>query len=311
MSAAPPDQRRATLYRIGAAALALAVLVGGLLYWRSQSFTPVAELLRRLPREDRVIASFDVSTLRRAGLLQALTATQPEADYQKFVQATGFDYLRDLDTLLVAYGKQEEILFVRGSFDLSRLRNYATQNEGACSGSICRVKGSTPGVTIGFARVDGRTLAVASSNNPNAIDLLLAPQPGALPIEPQPEPIWLLLAPAMLKDNLLPPRMAMFATAALECDHAYLALGTRSNDEGNAFQARLQATCQSETQARQALRELEAATTMLTRVLAREQKQPDPADLSGILTQGKFQAEGNRISGTWPIDKAFVESLGK
>jgi hypothetical protein len=303
-----PANRRILL----AAGIGVALIAGAAWFWRTRTATPVAELLRRLPREDRVIASIDVSTLRRAGLLKTLTGAQPEADYQQFVAATGFDYLRDLETLLIAYGKSEALLFVRGRFDLTRLRRYAETSGGSCSGSLCRVKGTTPGVTIGFASIDSSTLAVASSTDPDAINVLLSPQPGPLPIEPQPQPIWFLLPPALLKDGILPPRMTMFATAALECEHVYVAIGAReAGGGGDGFQARLKATCQSAEQAQQAVRELQAATTMIRRVLAREQKQPDPADLTGILTKGEFQANENRISGSWPIDKAFVESLGK
>ena len=287
---------------IAAALIAVAIGVGVVfLTGRTQ---PLETLMLRLPREGRVLARFDLDSLRNAGVLKP-DSLSVEGDYKQFVAATGFHYQRDLNTVLLTYGAREAHMLLRGKFQFARFQRYAEQNGGTCDGSVCRIKGTTPGVTVGFARIDRRTLAVTSSTNADAILALLADPRVPVPLETPADPVWFLLPKAVLSEQLLPPATTVFATAALECAPAFLALGR----EQQQLQARLDATCQSTEQAVQAVRELQAATTMLTRVIGRENKSPDPATLSRILTTGEFRNEGGRLRGTWPLDPAFVESL--
>jgi hypothetical protein len=44
-------------------------------------------------------------------------------------------------------------------------------------------------------------------------------------------------------------------------------------------------------------------------MLARENKQASPRDLSGILVHGNFRRENSRVIGTWPMPREFVEAL--
>lgn len=287
-----------------AAAITVAAAVAGFLVWRSRQVAPIERLVRRLPREDRVLASFDLAALRRAGFL-APASRPPEQEYRQFVEGTGFDWQRDLDTVTLAYGRQEAHVFARGRFSMERFRGYATTRGGACGGGVCRVAGTTPGVTIGFAQIDAATLAVASSTDKDAILALLAEPKGQPPLPPAMHPVWFLLPKSVTKEQLLPPAAAMFATAAVECEPVYLGVGPAKT----AFAARLDATCPSTAQARQAVRELQAATTMLQRMVAREQPAGAESSLAGILTRGEFQAEENRLLGTWPVTQAFVQSL--
>jgi hypothetical protein len=48
---------------------------------------------------------------------------------------------------------------------------------------------------------------------------------------------------------------------------------------------------------------------VLRKLISRTGGQPNPADLSGVLTQGSFRREGRRVIGRWPIERALLESL--
>jgi hypothetical protein len=50
---------------------------------------------------------------------------------------------------------------------------------------------------------------------------------------------------------------------------------------------------------------------MLKKLLARENRKPDPGDLSGVLAAGTFRAEGSVVRGGWPIPASFLERVGK
>ena len=36
---------------------------------------------------------------------------------------------------------------------------------------------------------------------------------------------------------------------------------------------------------------------------------PNPRDLSGVLVAGKFQQQNALVTGTWPLERGFVEAL--
>ena len=53
--------------------------------------------------------------------------------------------------------------------------------------------------------------------------------------------------------------------------------------------------------------ELERNTTLLRSMIARENRTPNPRDLSGVLTSGTFSHAGPRVTGRWPIAHGLVE----
>jgi hypothetical protein len=44
-------------------------------------------------------------------------------------------------------------------------------------------------------------------------------------------------------------------------------------------------------------------------MIEREKLKPNPHDLSGLLTAGVFKQQDKRVTGHWPLDRGFVESL--
>jgi hypothetical protein len=55
--------------------------------------------------------------------------------------------------------------------------------------------------------------------------------------------------------------------------------------------------------------ELTKATAMVRDFIEREKQTPNPADFSGVLTSGTFAAQGRRVTGQWPIERAFVRNI--
>src|SRR5262249_33430855 len=116
-----------------------------------------------------------------------------------------------------------------------------------------------------------------------------------------------LVPAAVLKDeSYLPAGTRMFGAALAEADRVTLAFGLKDD----RIEASLEARCKNDERARQAMRELQASTTLLNRMIAREKQTPNPRDLSGVLTKGEFRTEGPKVIGTWPIERVFLESLG-
>ncbi|MCC6364157.1 MAG: hypothetical protein IT165_11565 [Bryobacterales bacterium] len=292
-----------------ALALAGVIAAAGVFFFLRWQRTPSpGELYARIPQDGRVITYIDLGALRAGGILDLLAGGKgpEEPDYRQFVADTGFNYKRDLDQLLMASIKGETHVWLNGRFDYPRLEAYARKQGGACASGICRLSGGTPGRHLSFSRYRAHTIAFASSADPEAVKRLLA-EPSALPQPSLPsQPVWFVLPTAVLKDeSLLPSGTHTFATALADAQRVTLAIGPRDQ----RFEALLDVSYQNSDQARQAMRELQAATTLLQRMIAREHKEPNDRDLSGILTKGEFHADGSRLSGKWPIERVFLEGL--
>ncbi|MBL8228191.1 MAG: hypothetical protein JNL98_06925 [Bryobacterales bacterium] len=291
------------LAAVAFAAIAVAV------YWRyTQRPLPDAELLGRLPLAGRVVVRLDVAALRSSGLLDSLAgaANIEEADYKQFVAETGFNYRRDLDTVLLSHSPNEASFLLTGRFQWSRLQAYAAKQGGSCSNGICRVKSSTPGRNVSFARINSCTLAMASSIETDAARTMLAPPAPIVDTEYPSAPVWFVIPSERLQDEkILPTGTRMFATALGNPERLTLSIGP----QGNGFTATLSARYPSIENAAQTLIEMNAATKLLQRLLRLEHKEPNPRDLTGVLNKGEFRVEGSRLTATWPIERVFFENL--
>lgn len=290
---------------IAATILCTGFAAGTWLYRSRVLGPPAGELLARLPQE-RLRAGIDIKALRLSGILSKLAGQSPEEpDYAQFVKETGFDYKRDLDLVVAAYGREETLAFLTGRFDWGNIEGYAAKHGGGCKDGICRMAASTPGRHISFARIASSVLAFASSTDSEAVTKLTRANGAAAAVTPA-YPVWFLIPPSWFEDtSQIPGAAYMFATALSDATEILLAIGA----EGARYEARLEAAAKTPEQARQIARELEAATTVLKRGLSREQKAPDPQTLSGILSGGAFRAEGTKITGMWPIEPAFFDAF--
>jgi hypothetical protein len=112
------------------------VAVLALLFFRSHgrdSQSAREDLLSRLPADSTSVVYMDFQELRASAfLLQILSwapRPQPEEEYGKFVQATGFDYERDLDRVGVSFSGSAQspktMAVAEGRFDRKKIESYS------------------------------------------------------------------------------------------------------------------------------------------------------------------------------------------
>jgi hypothetical protein len=83
----------------------------------------------------------------------------------------------------------------------------------------------------------------------------------------------------------------------------------QAEHSNEAFTVQLEATFPNAPSADTTCKQLQIQTRMLKLELARENRQPDPADLTGLLTAGTFQVGNTHVFGTWPVRKELLKAL--
>jgi hypothetical protein len=76
------------------------------------------------------------------------------------------------------------------------------------------------------------------------------------------------------------------------------------------FELTLDVTCRTQEEAAILKAHLEGITTLLQKLISREKQTPNKSDLSGVLTAGSFTRTDRLVTGRWPIERSFLESLG-
>ncbi|HEX3876957.1 MAG TPA: hypothetical protein VHW24_08225 [Bryobacteraceae bacterium] len=285
-----------------------AAAVWGVMAYRSRALPPDV-LLKRLPAKDSLVVAVDFAGLRKLGLLQMLAGPKidQEPDYAKFVSDTHFNYAQDLDYVLAAFGGRGKFILAEGRFDWSALRSYALKQGGECSGSVCKMAGSTPERRISFLPVQSNVMALAVSTDDNAALVMQAAVANTASNIPTPDAaVWLYLPPAILKSpGQLPEGTVLFARSVDEAKSVTIGFGS----EGDHVSAKLNVLCNSDQDALMTTAELTKVTEVLRSVIAHAGQHPNPSDWSGVLTSGKFENKGSRVFGYWPIQRAFFENL--
>jgi hypothetical protein len=293
---------------LAAAAVAAAATVAGTAWYRSRALATTAGAVARLPTGDATVLHIDVAALRDSGLLARLAGSTvaEEPEYRAFVERTGFDYRRDLDAATLAFSPGQIYLLLRGRFETNTLRRYAEGQGGVCDGQGCRMQGSRPERQISFLPLRDNVFAMSVGLRGGAAADLRRKPTSARPIAVPPDPLWVSLSPAALRDyEKLPPGTRAIARAMENASAALLSLAPA----GGAFELRLTLECRSEGAARTLAGHLRETTEMLRKMIAREGQAPNPADLSGVLTAGEFRQDGRRVLGRWPIARGFLDSL--
>jgi hypothetical protein len=277
-------------------------------WWRSQREAGLAELIRYLPSGSPSVLYLDLTALDRAGLLNKFAgsrATQ-DAEYRRFIEESGFDYQRDLKSALVAFQDDGAYFLLAGTFDWEALRNYAQTHGGSCRFSVCRMPGSRPDRAIGWYPVRPNVMALATASDPGAIwNIMGKKENGLRPFSDS--PVWLsTTGRALGRSTLIPDGGNAFARYLSNADRVTFSVDATS---AAGWTIAFRAACSNEDIAGELARQLAVLTGTLNQMLAREKRQANPADLSGVLTGGNFQARGNHVDGRWPLPKPFVESL--
>jgi hypothetical protein len=79
--------------------------------------------------------------------------------------------------------------------------------------------------------------------------------------------------------------------------------------QGGRFEAFLEVTCPTPGDAAFLQLQMQEATELLKSLISRENKKPNPNDLSGVLTAGTFGRSDRQVWGKWPIERGFVQAL--
>lgn len=92
-----------------------------------------ADLLSLMPVDASAVGFLDLQELRASPFLAQVLSwapqPRPDGDYAQFVQATGFDYERDLDRMALAVNRQSQtpwmIAVAEGHFDRKKVETFA------------------------------------------------------------------------------------------------------------------------------------------------------------------------------------------
>ncbi len=288
-------------------ALACAVAVLTVARFRAHG-RALEDWLARMPAGDTILLYFDVEGLRRLGILEWLALSQlgEEPEYRAFVEQTGFDLRQDLQEALVGLHPDGNFFLLRGRFDWGTLARFVRRNGGSCRNSFCRVAGSRPERRISFFPLRPDVMALAVSRDSSAAEQLQVRHAAWLPRPAPKAPVWAAFPSHRLAAaGDLPTGTRLFAKVLAETEHLVFAL----HPVGDRLELRLEVHCKSPSQARAVLVQLEGLTETLREMIARESKQPNPRDLSGVLTRGVFEQHEARVAAVWPLERPFLESL--
>jgi hypothetical protein len=105
-------------------------------HWKSTDSTADrADLLALLPGDASAVGFLDLQQFRASPFLAQIFSwapqVAPDSDYAQFIQATGFDYERDLDRLALAINREPQTPWVyavaEGRFDRKKIEAYASR----------------------------------------------------------------------------------------------------------------------------------------------------------------------------------------
>lgn len=272
--------------------------------WRPAS---PEELIGLFPDGEAPTFYVDVAALRHSGILDLVAgkAGAEEPEYRKFVEASGFDYRRDLDVVAMRIRSTDTLLVLKGRFDTQRLANYAKSTGGRCTPDVCTVQGSAPERQISWTSKKGTVLALAVATDPLAV-ALMNDAPHKLSYKLPTAPVWLDVPGSQLHGGPgLPPGLSAFLSSLDGAQRAVLTAGV----DGAGFAVEMRAECDNAEAAKAISGRLTQMTEMFKKLLARDSKQPNEADLSGLLAAGTFSANGVAVNGKWPVSKILVSSL--
>ena len=264
-----------------------------------------AKLVGLFPPGDAPTLFVNVDSLRSIGVLDTLAgkAGSEDPEYKKFVTATGFDYRRHLKAAALRFRRSETLMVIDGEFDFDKLEAYAKASNGRCANHLCSMTGSTPQRQISWLPMKGGMLGLAVSTDPMAAALLAgSPAPPDHPLPRQ--AVWLEVPGAELHGGPgLPPGLSALLSNLEGAQRATLAIVPAPT----GFALTLDAPCPTTESANQVVTRLRKNTELFQKLLARENRKPDPADLSGILANGSFQVVNTSAQGRWPFSLGLLQ----
>ncbi|HYO81198.1 MAG TPA: hypothetical protein VES20_07345 [Bryobacteraceae bacterium] len=302
-----PTRVRGRLLIAALLIIAAAGVVVGIWLTRSSQLN-AASMSAYFPERTATVLYLDVNALRASGVLEKLVGSTvgEEAEYRDFVRGTGFDYKNDLHQVMLNSAGGIHYFLLQGRFDWDKLRSWAQSQGGACTDDGCSMKASTPDRVVSFRRLQKNLMAMATARDASgaaAVERRRTTEGVAVPSAP----LWFMVpSEAMRNVSSYPAGTRLFAKALESADRALFTLGP----QGEQFELKLDVTCHSQEEAAILKAQLEGVTSLLHKLITREQQKPNPGDLSGVLTSGSFNREGAHVLGRWTISKSVIDSLG-
>ncbi|HZT39641.1 MAG TPA: hypothetical protein VFA28_17235 [Bryobacteraceae bacterium] len=297
-------------WHLAAILVALCASVIAIMYEaRSRGINTPSEMIACLPHRGATVAYIDVDALRRSGFLDLIAGSKATEDleYTAFVDATGFDYRRDLDRMALSIAGNDVWLVLRGRFNWNKLNAYTTAHGGLCRNAVCMAQ-TSPERWVSYYPLRAGAMALAISAQQGAVFGITPHGANAELAQNPDQPVWVLVPAATLRAaRSLPAGARSFVSPLGSAEWVVFSIGPAQN----ALRLSADVACSSEPAAAELLSQLERATAMLRSMLQREHQQPNPRDLSGVLADGSFRREGRRVLGAWPIPREFIESVAQ
>jgi hypothetical protein len=285
-------------------AVAVALAAWGAFEWRGErAFSDLHVVLSRFPVEDAIVLNADFAAMREAGLLTE-SKLPLEPDYKQFLDGSGFDYRKDLDTVTASFSKSGNFFIAQGRFNWAKLRDYAAHQGGSCYQDLCRMPGSTPERRISFLPLRDDMMALAVSTDDLAANRLT--KPGSPITAPLPSaPVWMIIPGTALHDSAaVPPGLRLMLSALTNADRLVVTV----QPSGNNLDAKMEATCRSKDDAHVLASQLRSVTAKL-KDAQQQNKDAQGDELVQVLAGGQFDDRGALVDGTWPFSKSLIASL--
>jgi hypothetical protein len=275
--------------------------------------SPALEILSQVPAGAPTVVYIDLAAFRASSFYQNRPdhspLTVPDVDYANFVQATGFDFEKDLDRVLIASWPQSLAqeqnktgVIAEGRFDRQKIHDYSMKN-----GKLDRQQGHDvflfPARAPAGARsakspmesrwnslvfLDDHRIAMMEGSN---IGAMLAPHDAAdFAADPVREraarvdgaALFLISRVPSIPDNFAPGGMQSATFAGLVRSVQWITLAARP--EGENLRVSLEAECLTDADARQLQSALETLRTLGRAALEspKTRQSTDPATL-GVL----------------------------
>ncbi len=271
------------------------VLLGASAFWFHSRPYNAAQLVQMLPPDRSTYVYIDVDALRSLGILNLLAGAKSleEADYEKFVKDTGFDYRSDLDSVAIAFRDGEVYYAAQGRFDWAKLEAYAPAHDGKCERFMCTAPGSEPGRNVTYYMPRNGILGIGVSKTSTAGDMV-APGTWRNPPRIDDSGIWISALPSAL--NIVPEALKPWFEPLAQTSSTIFTMKPAKESPGD-FELRMRAAAKDEAAAKKLADSYTKATLA--------------EGLPGPLKSGKFTAEKAEFIGTWLIPRASLLSLVK
>jgi hypothetical protein len=286
---------------LAAVATAAALYVGGLRGDAAHA-SPSPELLSAIPAGAPMLVYIDLAAIRASSFYQHRPnrgpITVPDANYTNFIQATGFDFEKDLDSIAIASWPQslaqeqkKTVVLAEGRFDRQKIHDYAMKN-----GKLDRQQGRDVFLFSGrdandwnslvflddhrIAMVQGSSIApVLATNNANSSDPVrerAARVAGAA--------VFAIGRVPAVPDNFAPGGMQSAQLAGLIRSVQWVTLAARP--EGENLRVSLEGECRTDSDARQLQSALETLRVLGQAGLEspKTRQSMDPATFSVVET---------------------------